>query len=119
MRTPSLALLAVTAFVVELALFLGVGAVAWEAAGGGLAGAAAAVIAVVVVLAVWGLFIAPKARLRFTTVPRAVVSVLLCLCTGWGLVATGHQRWGLVVALAGVIIVAAQVVLPHAEAESS
>ena len=119
MRNPSLALLAVTAFVVELALFLGVGAVAYEVADGGLAGAAAAVVAVAVVLTVWGLFIAPKARLRLTTAPRAAVSVLLCLGTGWGLIATGHLRWGLVVALAGVLIVAAQVVLPQAEADAS
>ncbi|WP_377640469.1 DUF2568 domain-containing protein [Oryzobacter terrae] len=119
MTRPSLALLALTAFLVELALFLGVGVVAHEVADGGLAGAVAAVGAVVVVLAVWGLFIAPKARLRLATVPRAVVSVLLCLGTGWGLVATGHQRWGWVVALAGVVIVAAQVVLPQAEDDAS
>ena len=94
-------------------------AVAYEVADGGLAGAAAAVVAVALVLTVWGLFIAPKARLRLTTVPRSVVSVLLCLGTGWGLIATGHVRWGLVVALAGVLIVAAQVVLPQAEADAS
>jgi hypothetical protein len=116
--TPGLALLAVTAFVVELALFVGVGAIAYEVAGGGVGGGAAGVVAVVVVLAVWGLFVAPRARLRLATVPRAAVSVALCLGTGWGLVATGHVRWGWLVALAGVVVVASQVVLPHAEPDA-
>ncbi len=118
MSRPGLALLAVTAFVVELALFLGVAAAAHGLAGGGVAGGVAGVVALAVVLLVWGLFIAPKARLRLATVPRAAASVALCLGTGWALLATGHPRWGWVVALAGVVIVAAQVVLPHAERDA-
>jgi hypothetical protein len=116
--TPGLALLALTAFVVELALFVGAGVLAHELVGGGVAGGAAGVAAVAVLVVVWGLFIAPKSRLRLATVPRAVLSVALCLTTGWGLVATGHVRWGWVVALAGTIIVAAQVVLPQAERDA-
>ena len=51
------------AFAVELALFGGVGAIAYEVVGGGLAGwlaAAAATAAILIV--VWGLLMAPKAN---------------------------------------------------------
>jgi hypothetical protein len=110
--TPSLLVLAVVAFVVEVALFGGVGAIAYEVVGGGLRGWLAAAAATAAVLVVWGLFIAPKARRRLGARARVVLSAALCLATAYGLVRTDHPWWGWFVAVAGVTVVAAQLVLP-------
>ena len=59
--TPSLLALAVVAFVVELALFGGAGAIAHHAVGGGLVGWVAAVVAVAAVLILWGCSWRPRA----------------------------------------------------------
>jgi Protein of unknown function (DUF2568) len=110
--TPSLLVLAVTAFVVEVALFGGVGAVAHHAAGGGVRGWLAAGLATAVVLVLWGLFVAPKARRRLPAGARVVVSAVLCVATAAGLLWADHPVWGWFVGLAGLAVVAAQVVLP-------
>lgn len=117
MSTPSLFALAVVAFVVELALFGGVGAIAYRVPGGGLTGWLGAVVATVAVLVLWGVLMAPKARWRLPTRPRLVVSAALCIGTAYGLVAVGHPWWGWLVGVAGVAVVAAQVVLPQADPE--
>lgn len=114
--TPSLLALAVVAFVVELALFGGVGAVAFDAAGRGWTGWVAALAATALVLLVWGLFIAPKGRLRLGTGARVLLSGALCVATAYGLVTAGWPRWGWFVGVAGLVVVAAQVVLPQAPA---
>jgi hypothetical protein len=111
--TPSLLALAVTAFVVEVALFGGVGAVAHHAAGGGARGWVAAVLATAGVLVLWGLLIAPKARARLGTGPRLVVTGALCVGTAYGLVQAGYAGWGWFVGVAGLVVVAAQLVLPR------
>ena len=115
--TPSLLALAVVAFVVEVALFGGVGAIAFHAAGGGWAGWLAALAATGLVLLVWGLFVAPKGRLRLGTGARVLLSGALCVGTAYGLVAAGWPGWGWFVGLAGLVVVAAQVVLPTAPRE--
>lgn len=115
--TPSLLALAVVAFVVELALFGGVGAIAFDAAGRGWAGWLAALAATALVLVVWGLFVAPKGRLRLGAGARVVLSGALCVATAYGLVAAGWPRWGWFVGVAGLVVVAAQVVLPAAHGE--
>lgn len=117
MSTPTLFALAVVAFAVELALFGGAGAIAYEAVGGGAAGWLAAAVGTLVVVGFWGLFMAPKAKRRLATRPRLVVSALLCLVTAVGLVGVGHPWWGWFVGVAGVAVVAAQAVLPQVEAE--
>ena len=117
MSTPSLFALAVVAFAVELALFCGVGAIAYELVGGGLPGWLAAAGATVAILVFWGLLVAPKARRRLATRPRLVVTALLCVGTAAGLVATGHPWWGGFVGIAGVAVVAAQVALPQVDAD--
>ena len=114
--TPGLLLLAVVAFVVELALFGGVGAVAFDAAGRGWAGWLAALAATGLVLLVWGLFVAPKGRFRLGTGARVLLSGALCVATAYGLVAAGWPWWGWFVGVAGLAVVAAQVVLPQAPA---
>jgi len=109
--TPSLLVLAVVAFVVEVALFGGVGVVAHDALGGGVVGWVGAVVATGGVLVLWGLLMAPKARFRLTQGPRVLVALVLTVGTGLGLVQTGHQWWGWFVGVAGLAVVAAQVVL--------
>lgn len=109
--TPSLLALAVVAFVVELALFGGIGVVAHHALDGGVAGWLGGVLATLLVLVLWGLFMAPKARRRLTQGPRVLVALVLTLATASGLVQAGYQRWGWFVGLAGLVVVAAQVVL--------
>jgi hypothetical protein len=116
--TPSLLVLAVVAFVVELALFGGAGGIAYELAGGGLVGWLAAVGATGAVLLFWGLLVAPKARRRLATRPRLVVTALLCVGTAYGLVAVGHPWWGWFVGIAGIAVVAAQAVLPQSEVDA-
>ena len=113
--TPSLLALAVVAFVVELALFGGAGAIAHHAVGGGLVGWVAAVVAVAAVLILWGLFMAPKGRFRLQPGARVGVAALLCLATAYGLVDAGWSACGWVVGIAGIAVVAAQLVLPTAE----
>ena len=119
MSTPSLFALAVVAFAVELALFCGVGAIAYEVVGGGLTGWLAAAAGTVAVVVFWGLLVAPKARRRLATGPRLLVTAALCVGTASGLVAVGHPWWGGFVGIAGIAVVAAQVVLPQAGPDPS
>jgi hypothetical protein len=112
--TPGLLLLATVAFVTEVALFVGVGVVAYEVLGGGersvgafawwVAGTAAVVV-------LWGLFMAPKARRRLGVGARVATALLLCAGTAAGMVATGWTWWGWFVGVAGLAVVAAQTVL--------
>ena len=113
--TPALLVLAVVAFVVELALFGGVGAIAYTAVGGGPTGWLAALAGTAGVVLLWGLVMAPKARFRLPTGPRLLVSAALVLGTAYGLVDAGFPVWGWFVGLAGVAVVVAQLVLPHGE----
>ncbi len=111
MSTPALAALALVAFVTEVALFGGVGAVAHHLAGGGGAGWVAAVLATATVLVVWGSFMAPKARWRLGVGPRTVVAVVLVWGTAYGLLRSGFTGWAWFVGVAGLAVVAAQTVL--------
>ncbi len=111
MSTPALAALAIVAFVTEVALFGGVGAVAFHLAGGGGTGWVAGVAATLAVLVLWGAFMAPKARWRLAVAPRTAVAVVLVWGTAYGLLRTGSTTWGWFVGVAGLAIVAGQTVL--------
>lgn len=115
--TPHLLVLAVVAFVVEVALFGGVGGIAYELVGGGLGGWVAAAAGTAAVVLLWGLFVAPKARFRLSTGARLLVTAALCAGTAYGLIAVGHPWWGWFVGIAGLAVVAAQAVLPQAGSE--
>ena len=117
MSTPSLLVLAVVAFAVELALFGGVALIFYQTFGGGLAGWLAAAVATAGILAFWGLLMAPKAKRRLATTPRLVVSALLCVFTADGLLQGGYPWWGWFVGVAGIAVVVAQIALPRADAE--
>jgi NADH-quinone oxidoreductase B subunit len=54
-------------------------------------------------------------RFRLQPGPRVVVAALLCLATAYGLVDAGWSAWGWFVGIAGIAVVAAQLVLPTAE----
>lgn len=111
LSTPGLALLAALAFVVELALFGGVGAVAYAAVGSGLGAWLAALAATAAVLVLWGMFMAPKGRWRLGAGARTLIALVLCAGTAYGLVAAGWTAWGWFVGVAGLAVVAAQSVL--------
>jgi len=113
--TPRLLVLAVLAFAVELALFGGVGAIAYVAVGGGAAGWLAALVGTAAVVVLWGVLMAPRARHRLGTGPRLLVSAVLSVATAVGLVLAGLPLWGWFVGVAGVAVVAAQAVLPGAD----
>jgi hypothetical protein len=114
--TPALMLLAAVAFVTELALFGGVGAIAYAAAdGGGVAAWLAAAAATVAVVVLWGMFMAPRARWRLGPGVRTLLAFLLCGATAVGLVAAGWTWWGWFVGIAGLAVVAAQTA-PHERA---
>ncbi len=113
--TTTLLVLAVLAFAVELALFGGVGAIAYVAVGGGVAGWLAALVATAAVVVMWGVLMAPRARHRLGTGPRLLVSAVLSVATAVGLVLAGLPLWGWFVGVAGVAVVAAQAVLPGAD----
>lgn len=111
MSTPALVLLALVAFATEVALFVGVGAVAHHLVGGGAGGWVAGILASALVLVLWGVFMAPKARLRLTPWPRTAVAVLLVYGTAFGLRGAGWTGWAWFVGVAGLAVVAAQTVL--------
>jgi uncharacterized protein DUF2568 len=117
MSTPSLVVLAVVAFAVELALFGGVALIFYQVGGGGLAGWVSAAVATAGILAFWGFLMSPRAKNRLPTTPRLVVSALLCLFTADGLLQGGYPWWGWFVGVAGIAVVVAQIALPRAEAE--
>ena len=119
MSTPSLFALAVVAFAVELALFGGVGAIAYELVDGGVGRWLAAAAATAGILVFWGMFMAPKGRWRLATTPRLVVSAALCLGTAYGLIRLDHPWWGWFVGVAGIAVVAAQAALPQAGPDPS
>ena len=99
-----LVVLGLLAFVIEFAFMVGVFLLASGVAGGGVGGAIAGVLAVVVVAALWGLFVAPRARRRIPRVPRALAAGGAVGVVGAGLLGLGHQRFGLVLVLAQVAL---------------
>ena len=117
MSTPSLLALAVVAFAVELALFGGVGAIAYEVVGGGLAG--------------WlgrgrrdgrhprgvGPAHGPEGETAADHHPAPGGVGALCLGTAYGLITVGHPWWGWFVGIAGIAVVVAQVALPQVDPE--
>ena len=107
--------LALLAFVIEFAFMVGVFLLASGLVGGGLVGALVGVLAVVLVAALWGLFIAPKARRRLPKVVRALASGGGVAVVGAGLLGLGRERFGLVLLGAGLVLVAAQLVLDGAD----
>lgn len=115
LTTPGLVVLAAVAFVVELALFGGVGAVALRAAGGGVTGWVAALAATAAVLVLWGVFMAPRGRRRLAPGPRTALAALLVYATAVGLVLEGFTVWGWFLGVAGVAVVVAQTVLQPAD----
>ncbi len=111
LSTPALALLALVAFVTEIALFGGVGVVAHDVAGGGARGWGAAAAATLLALLLWGLFMAPKARLRLAQGPRTLAAIVLVYAVAFALLRTDHTVWAWIVGVAGLAVVAAQTVL--------
>jgi len=103
--------LAVVAFVIEFAFMVGVYLLASGLVGGGFGGAAVGVLAVVLVAALWGIFIAPKARRRLPRLIRALASGGGVAVVGAGLLSLGRERFGLVLLGAGLVLVAAQLAL--------
>ena len=118
LSTPGLVVLAVVAFAVELALFGGVGAIAYSAVGGGLTAWLAALAGTAAVVLLWGLFMAPKARFRLAAGARGRSSQRPC---AWARHTdssrSGFSAWGWFVGVAGLAVVAAQVALPTASGE--
>jgi hypothetical protein len=106
-----LLVLGLLAFVIEFAFMVGVFLLASGLVGGGLAGSLSGVGAVVVVAALWGVFIAPRARRRILKVPRALASGGMVVVVGAGLLGLEHSRFGLVLIGAGLVLVLAQLAL--------
>ena len=69
-----LVVLGVLAFVIEFAFMVGVFMLAAGVVGGGILGSVAGVLAVVLTAALWGLFVAPRARRRLPRLPRALAA---------------------------------------------
>ena len=111
-----LVVLALLAFVIEFAFMVGVFMLASGLVGGGFGGGLVGVLAVVLVASLWGLFIAPKARRRLPRVVRALASGGGVAVVGAGLVGPGHERFGLVLLGAGLVLVLAQLVLDETDA---
>lgn len=99
------------AFIIEFAFMVGVFMLASGVVGGGFGGVVVGVLAVVLVAALWGLFIAPKARRRIPKVPRALASGGAVAVVGAGLLGLDHTRFGLALMGAGLALVLAQLAL--------
>ncbi|PRY51630.1 uncharacterized protein DUF2568 [Knoellia remsis] len=106
-----LIVLGLLAFVIEFAFMVGVFMLASGLVGGGASGAVIGVLAVVLVAVLWGLFVAPRARMRIPKVPRALAAGGAVVVVGAGLLGLGHQRFGLVLLGAGLVLVLAQLAL--------
>ena len=102
------------AFVVELALFGGVGAIAFRAAGGDGPGGWPPSPRPGSSCSSGACSWHPSGRLRLGTGARVLLSGALCVGTAYGLIAADWPGWGWFVGLAGLVVVAAQVVLPTA-----
>lgn len=93
-------------FLTELALLGGL-ALAGTRLGSGVALAIVdAVLLPVVAAAIWGLFIAPKARRRLPEPARFLVEFVLFAATGLVLVLVGWPVSGIVLAVAGIGVAA-------------
>ncbi|MEO6019579.1 MAG: DUF2568 domain-containing protein [Knoellia sp.] len=106
-----LIVLGLLAFIIEFAFMVGVFLLASGLVGGGFGGVVVGVLAVVLVAALWGLFVAPKARRRIPKIPRALASGGAVAVVGAGLLGLEHFRFGLVLIGAGLVLVLAQVAL--------
>jgi hypothetical protein len=106
-----LIVLGLVAFIIEFAFMVGVFMLASGTVGGGFGGLVVGVLAVVLVAALWGLFIAPKARRRIPKLPRALASGGAVAVVGAGLIGLDHTRFGLVLIGAGLVLVMAQLAL--------
>lgn len=106
-----LIVLGLLAFIIEFAFMVGVFMLASGLVGGGLGGTVTGVLAVVFVAALWGMFIAPRARRRIPRLPRALASGGAVAVVGAGLLGLDHQRFGLVLIGAGLVLVGAQIAL--------
>lgn len=106
-----LVVLGLLAFIIEFAFMVGVYLLGSGAVGGGFGGLVVGVLAVVLVAALWGLFIAPRARRRIPKVPRALASGGAVAVVGAGLLGLDHSRFGLVLIGSGLVLVLAQLAL--------
>lgn len=106
-----LIVLGLLAFIIEFAFMVGVFMLASGLVGGGFGGVVVGVLAVVLVAALWGMFIAPKARRRIPKVPRALASGGMVAVVGAGLLGLDHTRFGLMLIGAGLVLVGAQIAL--------
>lgn len=102
-----LIVLGLLAFVIEFAFMVGVFMFASGLAGGGIGGTVVGVL----VAALWGLFIAPKARRRIPKVPRALAAGGAVGVVGAGLLGLDHSRFGFVLIGVGLVLVLAQLAL--------
>ena len=104
------------AFAAEIALWLGSGRIVYlllKDRGHALA-LVAGILTVVAFVALWSLFLAPKADHRLAAVPRVILIALMSLGIGLGLFALGMKTPGLVLAIAGtVILVLGQLLVVH------
>ncbi|MFC7489886.1 MULTISPECIES: DUF2568 domain-containing protein [unclassified Knoellia] len=103
--------LGLLAFVIEFGFMVGVFLLASALVDGGIAGTVVGVLAVVLVAALWGLFIAPRARRRIAKVPRALAAGGAVAAVGAGLLGLDHSRFGVVLIGAGLVLVLAQLAL--------
>ncbi|WP_404380814.1 DUF2568 domain-containing protein [Knoellia locipacati] len=110
----TLVVLGVLAFAIEFAFMVGVFMLAAGLTGGGVVGSLVGVLAVVLVASLWGVFVAPRARRRLPKLPRALAAGGAVGVVGAGLLGLGHQRFGLVLLGAGLVLVAAQLALDEA-----
>ncbi|MFC7487426.1 DUF2568 domain-containing protein [Knoellia sp. CPCC 206453] len=106
-----LIVLGLVAFIIEFAFMVGVFMLASGVVGGGFGGLVVGVLAVVLVAALWGMFIAPRARRRIPRLPRALASGGAVAVVGAGLLSLEHTRFGLVLIGAGLVLVLAQLAL--------
>ncbi len=106
-----LIVLGLLAFIIEFAFMVGVFLLASGLVGGGFGGVVVGVLAVVLVAALWGLFVAPKARRRIPKIPRALASGGAVAVVGAGLLGLEHFRLGLVLIGAGLVLVLTQLAL--------
>ena len=89
-------------FLTELALLAGLAAAGVRLGDGVVFGIANAILLPLAAAAVWGLFIAPRARRRLAEPTRFIVEFALFAATGLALALSGWLVMGIAIAVTGV-----------------
>ncbi len=102
--TGSRLMVGAVALVGEVVLFAGLGQLLYAGVGGGWKGILAAAAGLALAALAWGIFMAPTAARRVSTLTRAVVGAVAGVACGALLASAGWPRFGAAAMVAGLAV---------------